>query len=126
MMVPMAIVDFFPRVETPLAVAAALLPGVAFAIRFFAGRQQIASNQCTELVRKRQMAALVVGIFPLMFVDCAFILAHGPPGGPQPLPVMPPTELLWLLLAGCVVFYLAMMAVAMYPGRTIAADDVEE
>jgi hypothetical protein len=118
LLVPIAIAEIFPRAETPLALAAALLPGVAFAFRFFAGRRQIASNRCSAQVRSRQHAALVVGILPLMFVDCSFILAHGPPGAPQPLPVMPPEELLWLLLAGCIVFYLTMMSIAMYPGRT--------
>jgi hypothetical protein len=123
LLVPMAIAEIFPKVETPLALAAALLPGVAFALRFFAGRQQIVSNGCSAEVRRRQHAALVLGILPLMFVDCSFILAHTPPGGPQPLPVMPSLELLWLLLAGCIVFYLVMMAIAMYPGRTITVDE---
>ncbi|HEY1784117.1 MAG TPA: hypothetical protein VGG30_01165 [Pirellulales bacterium] len=119
LLVPITIAEIFPRMEVALALAAALLPGVAFAIRFFAGRRQIASNWCTQRVRSRQIAALVLGILPLMFVDCSIILAHGPPGAPQPLPVMPPAEVLWLLLAGCVAFYLGMMAIAMYPGRTV-------
>jgi len=117
LLVPMAVVEIFPRAETPLALAAALLPGVAFAIRFFAGRRQIATNRCSEQVRRRQYGALVLGILPLMFVDCSFILAHAPPGGPQPLPVMPPLELIWLAMGACIVFYLTMMAIAMYPGK---------
>ena len=118
---PYAIEALFPKAEDVFVIAAVVLPIVAIFLREHAGKRQIAQNNCSRRTRQLQHSALLLGITPLLFVDGFFIVVHAL--GPRPKNARPVGMGPWLLLAGVLGFYLLAMIVAMYPGRTISAED---
>ena len=109
---PYAIEAILPKNQTALLIAAVGLPIVAFFMRLNAGQRQIATNNCSRAILPLQWTALFIGIVLLLFLDCMLITTH----------LMPPGALFAnstdrLILACLIACYLAMMVVAMYPGR---------
>jgi hypothetical protein len=121
LLIPVAIETLFPNAEDALFLAAAVLPLVAFLLRGIAGLRQINRNHCSRRVHRLQLVALGLGIFPLAFFDCFMILAALEPKPPRL--AVPPPEGFWLVLGGIFCFYLLMMIIAMYPGRTVSGED---
>lgn len=117
-LLPYIVQTFFPNRRAIMEVTAVLLPVAAFFLRVGNGRRQIASNQCSKVIRRLQYSAFCLGILPLVLIDCVLILSH----------LMPPGALfqarsdliVWMMLAG---IYLASMVIAMYPGQTLSDNE---
>jgi len=106
-----------PISEPAIVLLASLLPIAALIVRFFVGHRMIQANACGTGFRRVQVTCLCVGLFVLMLLDCLLItlfsLEFG--GGPG----VPEEE--WLaqvvIIAIFYLPYLALLSVAMYPGR---------
>jgi len=119
---PYAIKLLFPKQPEAMDIAAVGVAIAALLLRISAGNRHIASNHCSEEVRHLQSCAFVLGIVPLLLMDCFIIVEHQLPGG-GPLAHCKDLGPLAIWIS----FYLTMMAIAMYPGRTSAVrDDWEE
>jgi hypothetical protein len=109
--VPYAIHLLLPKQRGILEVVAVTLPILAFFLRIRAGKPQIATNQCSERARAVQFGVFLLGVLPLVLVDCFMILSHLMPQGSL---FATKTDLfIWATIA---LFYLTCMAIAMYPG----------
>ena len=89
------------------------LPTLAFTVRLLVGRVQINHNTCGPLFRMLQFVALLIALVVLAFVDFfvalgAFVGNNGPQIPPAPL---------WTVT---LVVYVTLVALAMYPGRTLS------
>jgi hypothetical protein len=109
---PIAVELIHPHNRGAIEITSVTLPVAAFLLRVRAGKRHIDSNQCSGLVRCFQFCALGLAIVPLILIDCFIILSHLMPKG---APFARNEWLVWPILLG---FYLTLMAVAMYPGRT--------
>jgi hypothetical protein len=120
--VPNAVKLIIPNRPEAIAATAVLLPIAAFLLRVSAGNRHIASNHCSKGVRFLQSCVFVLGILPLIMIDCFIILDHVLPGGMR---IANRED--YIACAILIAFYLTTMAIAMYPGRTSAiSDDWEE
>jgi hypothetical protein len=109
-LVPLGVELVFPNHRSVMEVVAVTLPIVAFFLRLRAGKRQIDSNRCSEAVRGIQSCTFVLGIMPLILVECFMVLSHLMPKGA----VFTKAELpVW---AGIFIIYMMSMVVAMYPG----------
>ncbi len=63
-----------------VALAAAILPPIAFLVRIKAGRRHIASNRCSGIFRLLQLCVFFIGIVPLLVADCLVVVSHDLPG----------------------------------------------
>ena len=109
-LVPIMIGFLFPNNRAPIELAAVMLPIAGFFIRIRVGARHITSNHCSITVRRIQLCAFVLGIFPLVLLECVLMLTH----------VMPALIMNWTDIAVCAILfsiYLTLMAIAMYPGR---------
>ncbi len=112
-LVPTVIRFVVPNGRGIMETTAVILPIGAFFARIAAGRRQIDSNHCSEFMRLLQFCVFCVGILPLIAIDCMIILsdliaANALLSNQTDLPI-------FLSIIG---FYLVMMMIAMYPGRT--------
>ena len=117
-LVPIVIGFLFPNNRGPIELAAVVLPSAGFFIRIRAGAGHIASNHCSITVRRIQLCAFVLGIFPLVLLECVLMLTH----------VMPALIMNWTDIAVCAILfaiYLTLMAIAMYPGQVALQQGVE-
>jgi hypothetical protein len=114
--VAMLATRLFPgRDEFREGVAAYLLL-LAYFYRVWAGKGLIDTNACEPRLRRVQFLMLCVGVFPLCFLELILLaMSDGPRDEP---PLMLADYLVFGLILG---LYLACMAVAMYPGRTLPA-----
>ncbi|MEX0715677.1 MAG: hypothetical protein WD066_03785 [Planctomycetaceae bacterium] len=88
------------------------LPVAAFCIRIAVGFSYISRNRFGPAMRSAQRAALGLAALLLVMVDCIAVLT-------QFVPAARPFGLLHLIVLTCVgATYLALMAFALYPGRT--------
>ena len=110
-LVPHGVEFLFPSHRGVMEVVSVTLPIVAFLLRLRAGMRQIDSNRCSEAVRSFQLITFVLGILPLVLVDCFMILSHLMPKG-----ALFATKDELLVWASLFAIYLTCMAVAMYPG----------
>jgi hypothetical protein len=113
---PMVVDLLLPNHRGAIEVTAVLLPIAAFFLRIRAGERHIASNRCSDGVRRFQFCALCLGILPLILIDCFMILSHLMPRG-----ALLTADSDKFALAIVYALYLSSMAVAMYPGRTISS-----
>jgi len=99
-----------PGRRVAVELAAIVLPIVAFFVRAVAGSRHIAANNCSPRFRQVQGAALALGIFVLLFIDCIAMLSH----------LIPQLKLqdYLMLYATCFTIYIVPMTLVMYPGRT--------
>ena len=118
-LLPHGIELVFPKNRGVMEVVAVTVPVAAFFLRIRAGTHQIATNQCSQILRNLQRCAFVLGILPLVLVDAFLILSHLMPQGA--LIATPGDRLVWAIVLGV---YLTCMAVAMYPGA-VGADASE-
>jgi len=118
--VPYVIELILPKNQVVLVIAAVTIPIAAFFLRLRSGGRQIAENNCSHTVKTMQCGAFYFGAMTLIFLDCMLIASHSVP--PGAMFATSTDQLVWGCLAA---FYLAMMVVAMYPGRIveIAADE---
>ncbi len=112
MLAPLVIETLFPKQRGIMEITAVILPIGAFFLRIRAGKRYIASNRCSQKVRWFQHGALYLGIMPLVLIDCVIILSHLMPKGA--LLASAGDRIVLGLMFG---FYLALMAIAMYPGK---------
>jgi hypothetical protein len=117
-LIPYGIKLLFPNRRGVIELTAVTLPVAAFFLRLRAGRRQIAANHCSEAVRRFQFGIFVLGVLPLVLVDCFLILTH----------VMPPGALFaapgdWLISGIVLGIYLLCMTIAMYPGYSPAEEE---
>jgi hypothetical protein len=68
--VPLAIETFLPTHRGVMEVTAVTLPVAAFFVRIAGGRRHIASNRCSDPVRRVQFGVFCVGILPLTEKRC--------------------------------------------------------
>ena len=113
------LIDFcFPNRRGVMEITAVTLPVAAFLLRARAGWRHITTNKCSDLVQRFQFFVFCIGILPLVLFDCFMILSrlmpHGDPNATH-------DEL--LVLGSAFAAYLVLMAIAMYPGRTIPIPD---
>ena len=114
--VPYVIELVLPKNQVALIIAAVAMPIAAFLLRLKSGHRQVAENHCSRIVCVMQWGAFYLGVVTLLFLDCMLITSHlMPPGA---MLVNNTDRLVW---ASLIAVYLATMAVAMYPGRTIDA-----
>jgi hypothetical protein len=110
-LVPTLIILIFPNRRGFIEITSVMLPVGAFLLRAINGKRQIARNRCSQTVRAFQFCVFVVGILPLVLLDCVMILSHLMPDG-----AFLATTTDRLVLAVLVAIYLVSMIVAMYPG----------
>jgi hypothetical protein len=115
--VPAVIIFFFPNRRGFIEITSVTLPVGAFLLRSITGKRQIARNRCSQAVRTFQFCVFVIGILPLVLVDCFMVLSHLMPDG-----ALFATKTDRLVLAVLAAIYLVCMVVAMYPG----SDTTEE
>jgi len=113
---PILIKGLFPTMRGALEVTAVLLPVAAFGCRLLAGRRRIATNRCSGPTRKIQLAAFILGLFPLALIECVVILSGLMPNG---FPIRARADR--IVFAALLSAYLAAMVFAMYPGRSPVA-----
>lgn len=110
----------FPKLEDVVAVTAVILPPIVFFWRIASGYRLIFSNRCGYWLRHFQLCVFVVGLVPLILIDCLIILSAIIPNGMQGDEDLR----IWLIMLA---IYFASMAIAMYPGRKeIPADEWEQ
>ena len=111
-LVPYAIEWLLPNRRGAIEIAAVTLPIAAFFARIVAGRRHITANNCSARFRQFQFVVFGFAVFMLVFFDAVLMLSHiMPPGAPG----ASWTEL--IVLGTIAMTYLALMAIAMYPGR---------
>jgi hypothetical protein len=107
-LIPAGIKLILPNNRGIIEVISVTLPIAAFLLRFRAGKRRIDTNGCSEAVRIVQMCIFVLGILALVLVDCFLILTNVMPQG---------AEMSLVVSVALLAPYLAIMAVAMYPGH---------
>jgi hypothetical protein len=113
------LVEFLlPNRRGAIELTGVILPIAGFFFRVYVGRRHISSNHCSKGVRRFQLVGLGFGIFALFVIDAVVILAHVMPRGA--LFAHRSDVIVWCIFAGV---YLAAMAAAMYPGRTVLKDE---
>jgi hypothetical protein len=118
--VPIIVGFFFPNRRGFIEIIAVILPIVAFLLRFISGKRHIDSNGCSDFIRNIQLLVFCLGILPLVLFDCFFILFEVMPNGGA-------LSLGDLIIFGIIfIYYLTMMTIAMYPGRTVSSDSEPE
>jgi hypothetical protein len=105
-----------PNKRGAIEITAVVLPIAAFLIRFRAGKRHIGSNHCCAAMKIFQLCIFCLGILALVLVDAFVVLLHVIPWHAG---AMTADDL--LVLAIPVSIYLALMALAMYPGRRLVS-----
>ncbi|MEZ6136322.1 MAG: hypothetical protein R3C53_15615 [Pirellulaceae bacterium] len=108
-----------PNQRAPVEIAAAVLPIIAFFVRFNVGRQCISSNNCRGVTRRLQTASLCIGILVLVLVDAVMILTHVMPKGAAFATMS--DIVVWIVMYS---IYVAAMSIAMYPGAATRLEDL--
>jgi hypothetical protein len=114
LLVPSVVALVLPNRRGAIEITAVALPIVAFLIRFRVGKRHIDSNHCGEAMKVFQLCIFSLGILALVLFDAFVVLIHVMPrraGG------ITPADLFELAIP--VSIYLAIMALAMYPGRRL-------
>ena len=112
LVVPFLVRATFPQLPNAIVFIAVVLPIAALFLRLYAGCCHIAANHCGPILRHIQSASLMMGIFALMLIDAVLIGLQGMPGKPI---WRDPNEL--RMLTGIYAFYVACMAITLYPGN---------
>jgi hypothetical protein len=116
LLVAPTLIEFcFPNRRGVMEVTAVTLPVAAFLLRIRAGWRHITTNRCSDIVQHFQFFVFCIGILPLVLLDCFMILSHLMPQGAVA------TQGDLVVLASVFAVYLMIMAVAMYPGRSISS-----
>jgi hypothetical protein len=118
LVVPTLIEFCLPNRRGVMEVTAVTLPVAAFLLRIRAGWRHITTNRCSDIVQHFQFFVFCIGILPLVLLDCFMILSHLMPQG-----ALFATQGDLVVLASVFAVYLMIMAVAMYPGRSISSPD---
>lgn len=116
--VPVLLMSVLPDGELLVLTLGVILPIVALIVRFYVGHAMIVRNRCGPWFRKLQVVCLGLGLFVLMCLDSLLITLFTLQldGGNNP-------EDDWrvqlVIFAMFYLPYLILLAVAMYPGRTV-------
>src|SRR5262245_32594772 len=81
--VPRLFTLVFPKLDDVVAMTAVILPPIVFFWRIANGYRLIFSNRCGYWVRHFQLCVFVVGLVPLILMDCLIILSAIIPNGMQ-------------------------------------------
>src|SRR3954471_10416717 len=79
--VPVGVRLLFPNRRGALELTAVSLPIAAFLLRLAAGRRHIVSNRCSARFQRVQLAIFLLGILPLVLIDCVVVLSDLMPRG---------------------------------------------
>lgn len=112
LIVPSCIEQVFPN-RGAIEIAAVVVPISFFFWRIATGCRHIDANNCSPALRRRQVCALILAVFILVFFDALMILSHIMPKGAF---AVNREDL--IIIAALASIYVVPISLATYPGRS--------